>query len=629
MLNVFRKKAQSTLIQGLVLMIAVVFVFWGVGSNMNKNRNSVATVNGEEISLKDFQRSYDRAVENMRNQFGGQIPPGLLEKMGIKQQVLGQLVQTELFRQGGKKMGITVSDLAVQKVVEKTPVFQKDGHFDLAFYKRVLSQNRLTPKSYENGLKADLLTQRVTGAIGSFTVVPDAAVNSFQAYSDEEIKLAFVTFNPVDFEDKVSVQEEELSAWFEKNKEKFRSDPQIRLKYLFFGFDEDAAGITLSDEDLRKQYEAEKSTFTTPEKRHARHILFKVTENDSEAVKAEKKKEAEKVLALAKQGKDFAKLAQEYSEGPTRERGGDLGIFSRGRMVPSFDDAVFTLKTGEVSDLVQTRFGYHIIKVEEIFPASTRSFDVVKDNLASSMKKQRARGLTFTRGTTAYEGIMRAGSLEKYGQLNHETIAETDFFTRSTPPKDVPADKKFLEKAFSLNQGELSSLIELPDGYAIIFVDERKTPALPTLADVREKAVAGFTKEKAVDLARKAADDFLALSREKKGIEGAAEGVKVTTTPFLKRSASAGKDLPPAQVIQEGFTLPWKEKVAKKSLKVGKVFYVYEVADRRLNSEGIDDARKKQIRERLLASSRRVLIQSWLTGMQEKAKIWTNDSFLK
>ncbi len=629
MLNVFRKKAQSTLIQAMVVMIAVVFVFWGVGSSMNKNRNSVATVNGEEISYKDFQRSYERAVDNMRRQFGGQIPPGFLEKLGLKQQVLGQLIQTELFRQGGKAMGIMVSDLAVQREIEKTPVFQKDGHFDLSRYKQVLAQNRLTPTSYENGLKSDLLTRRVTRAIGSFAVVPDTLVQDYQAYIDEEIKLSYIAFNAADFEDRVEVKEADLAAWFEKNKEKYRSAPKVRLQYLFFDFDTDAAGVKVSEEDLKAKYESEKASYQVPEKRHARHILFKVTEGDDDTVRAAKKKQAEKVLELARQGEDFAKLAEKYSEGPTRERGGDLGSFARGRMVPAFDKAVFSMKPGEVSDLVKTRFGYHIIKVEEIFPASTRSFDLVKDNLAASIKKQKAKGLTFTRGTKAYEDIMRAGSLEKYGQLDQKKIVETDFFSRNEPPKGITADSKFLDTAFSLKKGELSSLVELPEGYAIIYVNDVQQPALPELAAVRDRVVAGFKKEKSVELARKAADDFLAASRKKGSFAETPEPGKIITSSFLKRSAAAGKDVPPVPVIEDAFALPWKEKLAQKSIKAGRSYYVFEVVDRRLDSAAIDDAARKKMRQQLKASSQRALTQSWLTGMQEKAKIWTNPAFLK
>ncbi len=630
MLNVFRKKAQSTLIQGMVLMIAVVFVFWGVGSSLNKNRNSVATVNGVEITFKEFQTAYDRAVDNLRNQFGGQIPAGFLEKLGIKKQVIAQLVQAELIRQGGQEMGITVSPVAVQKEIQKMEVFQKDGHFDLDLYKKLLSRNKLTPKSFENGIMADQLSRRVTGEIGSFAVVPETAVKDWLAYTNEEIQLVYAAVDAADFEEKVEVKEDELVSWFGKNKEKYRSEPQVHLQYLFFDYDDDAAKLDISEDELKAKYEADKSSYEIPEKRHARHILFKVAATDSDELRAEKKKKAEEVLALARKGDDFATLAKEYSEGPTKERGGDLGIFSRGRMVPAFDEAVFSMDSGEVKGPIETRFGYHIIKVEEIIPATTRSFEEVQGNLAASMKKQKAKGMSFKRGTKTYEDIMRTGSLAKYAQLDKEPVHTTDFFPRSAPPEGITSDTLFLDTAFTLKKGELSSLVELSQGYAILFVDDVQAPSVPELAAVRDRVVADFKKDKAIELARKAADKLLADSREKKSLkEAAADYVTLQTSTFVKRATPAGKEVPPVELIKDGFKLNWKDTLPTKTIKIGKSFYVYEVVDRRVGDEDVDEKEMTQIKNQLLSSIRRKLTGSWLAGVQETAEIWTNTQFLK
>jgi peptidyl-prolyl cis-trans isomerase D len=630
MLNVLRKQAQSTLIQGLVLVIAIVFVFWGVGANMNNNRNSAATVNGEEITFQQFQRAYDRTVENFRQLFGGQVPPGLLEGMGIKQQVLGQLIQAELLRQGGEEMGIVVSDLVAQREIKKMAAFQQDGNFDLERYKAVLSQNRMTPTSFENGLKADLQTARVTDSVGSFAMVPDSAVKDWLAYTGEEIKLAYVSFDPAAFEKKVEVKDDELSAWFEKNQEKYRSEPKVRLEYLFFGFAEDGKKVELSDEELKDRYESDKATYQTPEQRHARHILFKVEKGDSDDVRAEKKKKAAEVLALARQGKDFAELARKYSEGPTKERGGDLGFFGRGRMVPSFDEVVFSMKAGDISEVVETPFGYHVIKLEEIRPATGRSFEQVKDNLAKSVRQEKARGLTFKRASKTYEEIMRAGSLEKYGQNGKEKVITTDYFSRSKPLDGVTAEPEFLAAAFGLNKGELSSVVELKDGYTVIFVNDIQEPALPELAAVRERVVADYTKEKAVDLAAQAAADLLAAGREKGGIKAAAGSEQqVLESDFLKRSAPAAAGAPPAQVLQDSFNLSWKDKLAPAPVQVGTTSYVYEIIERRPGGEEADAARLEQVREQLLAADRNALITSWLGRVRERAKIWTNSTLFQ
>ena len=629
MLNVLRKQAQSTLIQGLVLVIAIVFIFWGVGSNLNNNRTAIALVNDVEISYQDFQRAYDQAVENFQQQFGGQVPAGLIKQMGLKKQVVNQLIQAELLRQGGHEMGIKVTELLTQQEINKMAAFQENGQFNIDRYKTVLSQNRMTPTSFEGGIAADLQTARVTKDIAAFAMVPDSAVKDWLAYTDEEIKLDYVVFNSPDFEDKVEVDEKELAAWFTDNRAKYRSEPELKLEYLFFGYDD--SQVDISDEVLKARYESDKASYQQPEQRHARHILFKVAEGDADFVRADKKKKAEEVLLLARQpGSDFAALAKEYSEGPSKEQGGDLGFFAARQMVAPFDQAVFALQTGEISDLVETPFGYHIIKLEEVRPATVRSFEQVKDNLAATMKKQQSRGVTFKRATETYEAIMRAGSLDKYGEEGKEKVVTTDYFTRSKVPEGIMQDPRFIEAAFKLKKGELSSIVELDAGYAVVFVNDIKEPALPELDAVQDQATADYKKEKAVDLARKAAIELLTASQEKNDLSQAVTAEQqVQITDLLKRSKSTGQDTLPPQVLQDAFTLPWKDKLAISPVQVADSYYVYEISERQPGTAELDAEQMEQIRKQLQTSVRNELLSSWLGNVQAKAKVWINEPLLE
>ncbi|MCI5130281.1 MAG: hypothetical protein D3904_01875 [Candidatus Electrothrix sp. EH2] len=633
MLNILRKKAQSPLIQVLVLVIAIVFIFWGVGGPGNKNRTAVATVNKVGISYKDYVEAYNRAADNVRQRFGGKIPPALLEQLGIQQQVLRQLIRSELVRQGGEKIGVRVSDLMVQEHIKNMEVFRENGKFNQQRYENLLAQNRMTPTVFENSIKSDIRADRVTGDIAGFALIPESEVDRWLAYSEEEIKLAYVRFQAADFEDKVEVTEEELATWFSANKKNYRSEPKIRLKYLVFNLNDDKDQVEPSEEEIRALYESRKESYKQPEQRHARHILFKTAEGDSEAVQAEKKKKAEEVLQLArKEESDFSALAREYSEGPTKERGGDLGFFSQGRMVPAFDRAVFSLQPGEISDVVETPFGYHIIKLEEIRPESVRSYEQVRDNLAATLKKQKAKTLAFQRVTKAYEGIMRSGSLEKYSAEGEADIQTSDYFSRGDLPEGMINDPKFIDVAFSLKQGELSSIVEIDDGYSILFVDDIKKPERPELDAVRERVVADYTKEKSEELAAQAADELLAASREQGGLEQAVQEEQenkpeVKVTDFLRRSAS-GKDLPP-QLIQEGFKIPWKQKLADAPVQVGTSYYLFEVAERKAGTEQADAAQRDEARKKLLASARQELVAAWIAGLQAGSTITTNQALIK
>lgn len=629
MLNMLRKQAQSTVIQVMVLAIIVVFVFWGVGTNFMNKRNSVAVVNGESISVRDFQNSYDRALENYRQQFGGSIPRDLLKKMDLKRQVLGQLIRGELLRQGGRAMGIPVSKLAIQQKIKNMAVFQQNSRFDMKRYRAVLSQNKMTPSSFEAGLRHDLMIQQVSDSIRGFALVDDSEVQDRLDYANEEVKLAYVVMKGKDFQDKVEVKDKDLAAWYERHKDNYRSEPKIRLKYLYFDFARYMDKVKPADSAVKAQYEAEKAKFIVPEQRHARHIFFKVARTAGNQVREAEKKKAEAVLQLVRGGMDFAAAARKYSEGPTAANGGDLGFFSRGRMVKSFDDVVFSLKPGEISGVVESPFGYHIIKLVEVRPAFTRPYDQVKDEIASAMKRRQAKAQAFKRASSAYEDIIRAGSLKKYSRKNKsEKVIETGYFARSAPPKTIVADPRFLQEAFRLKKGELSSLVETGNGYAILFVDDIRTPVIPALKAVRDRVVADYRQEKGVELARQAAESLLQAAREKKGLAAVVGGtIRRQESGYLKRSAT-GNGIPP-QVVVQAFALSLKHPLPKKPVAAGGKFYVFQLLERREGAENSNEATRQQLKARLLASAQSRLLTDWLGYMQSKSKIWTNSQILQ
>ncbi|MCW5212082.1 SurA N-terminal domain-containing protein [Desulfobulbus sp. TB] len=636
MLNILRKRAQSPLIQGLVLVIAIVFIFWGFGGNQGNNRTAVATVNKVNITYQDYVQAYNQATENFRQQFGEKIPSALMEQMGIKQQVLDQLIQSELLRQGGEEIGVRVSDLMAQEKIKKMEVFHEKGRFNQQRYEDLLARSRMTPTVFENSIKSDLRIQRITDDIAGFVLVSDYEVDRWLAYNEEEIQLNYVQLNAADFEKNVVIQDDELSTWFAAKKKNYQSEAKIRLKYLSFNVKENLDQVKPDEEEIRTLYESRKESYQQPEQRHARHILLKTNEGDTEADRTEKKGKAEEVLQLARtEGSDFSELAKEYSEGPTKERGGDLGFFAQGRMVPAFDQAIFALQPDEISEVVETQFGYHIIKLEEIRPATVRTFEEVQDNLAVTLKKQQAKALTFQQVTKAYEGIMRSGSLEKYSKEGKVEITTSDYFSQTELPEGMIKDPKFITTAFNLKKGELSSIVETGEGYAILFVDDIQKPALPELDTVREQVVADYTKEKADELAAKAADQLLAASKEQGGLQQAIQAQEIEdkpeikTTAFLHRNAPSGNDLPPNQLIQESFAMPWNEKMAKTPVHVGSSYYLFEVVERKNETDKVDAAQRDEARKKLLASAQQELFSAWMAGLQARSKIATNTSLLQ
>lgn len=625
MLNFLRKNAQSVIIQVVVVVIAIVFVFWGVGANLKDNANAIAIVNGKEIGYREFQQSYERAVENYKQQFGGQMPQGFLESIGLKEQVVNQLIQSELLRQGAEKIGVIVSKEATQRKIQEMAVFNRNGRFDLVNYKTVLERNRLSPTAFEAGIQNDLALNRVVDAIKSFTNVSGKEVQNWIDYTDQEIKLAYTVFRSDNYMSQVKVVEDELQTWYATNKHSYKMPSQNKLQYLFFNYADDLKQVAVSDDDVQKYYQENSAAYNTAEQRRARHILFKVAADASPETRMAKKTEAEKVLAQIQSKGDFSQLATQYSEDSSKSKGGDLGLFSRGKMVQPFENAVFSLKKGEVSGLVETPFGYHIIKLEEIIPEKTQALGEVSESIRKELVNKGGKAITFKRASTAYEDIIKAGSLAKYSAGSGQPLSRTDFFAQNNPPQDsVVRDRSFLQAVFALKKGELSSIVEIGSGYAIIFVDDIKESVVPDISGVRDRVVADFKKVKSIDLARAAAEDMLKTVREKLDWPASQDRKE---SEYLKRIGTSASI--PDQVRQDAFAHVGQVVFPEKIITVDNAFYVYQIIDSRQGKDMMDNNKRHDLEQQLLVVQNNKLMADWLGQLRKEAKIWTNAQMLK
>jgi peptidyl-prolyl cis-trans isomerase D len=641
MLSILRRKAQSPLIQATVLIIALVFIFWGVGTSQKGGRNAVATVNDEVIAFQDYQKAYDQNITNLRNQFGGTLPKGLLDSLDIKSQVINQLIQRILLRQGAEEMGILVSKKEIKQAIEEMEAFRTNGAFDLQQYEAILSASRMTPTLFEASMQADLLTSKVLDNLGRFTKVADHEVASRFLYDNEKIQLEYVAFTPAAFKEKVAVDDAGLAAFYEGNKDRYKTEPEIQLSYLFFSTEETADSAAYSDEVVRSYYERNINQYSQPEQRRARHILFTSSPQDPPDIREKKLQQAEDVLQQARAGADFAELARLYSEGPSGPQGGDLGLFSRGRLVKPFEEAVFALEKGGISDIVETSFGYHIIKLEEIVPPHLTPLAEVQEDIRANLSKEAAKSSAFAAASKAYEDIILAGSMEKYAAAGATAVLETEFFTRQSPPasdgspaRKIVSNPLFLNTAFSLQKGELSSLVDLGTSYAIIYVKDLKQPVIMDLDEVREQVQENYIADRAEQLAREAAEQFLARLREtgaekadwEEGIQQL--GLKLQETDFLDRASNGGGLELPTSAIEQGFRLsaehPYPEEIAINNT----TFYVYKFQQKKEPTAANMAAKEEELRSLLLEEKKRDLLTAWLENQESRAEITINDKLL-
>ena len=636
MLDLLRKKTQSPFIQGTILIIVLVFIFWGVGSGINDNLNIVATVNNEGIPYEDFQKAYNQLTTQYRNQFGGNLPKGLLENLDLESQTIDQLIQRTLLRQGAREMGIMVSNLEVQQAVEKMEAFRTNGSFNVEQYKNILSSSGMMPSSFEASMRTDLLSGKVLSHLARFAKLTPLEVNEQFGFDNKEISIEYISFSGSDFKEAIEAGDEELLSFYEENKNNYMTDPQVKLNFLLFPYKADEK-LVITDEEIESFYRQNFNRYSIPEQRSARHILIKTSEEDSEDALSEKLNRAEQVLELAKTGEDFTELAKQFSEGPTGPKGGDLGSFSRGRMVKPFDDAVFALNEGEISDIVETQFGFHVIKVEKIEPAHTRALEEVKDEITFQLQKQKGNELAFTGATEAYEKIILAGSLEKFSQQNTDiTVDQTEFFPRKSPEKSgftegMINEPAFLNAAFTLNKGELSSLIETAKGYAIIFAADKKVPEISLLDDVKEQVQQDYISVKSDTMAQETAQAMLASLKEKGSVDLVAEATKhgktLENSGYITRNGSADSTLP-TQIVTLGFELSDETPYPEEIVSDNGAFYVFRVMEMRQPSPDLYTEKEKEFKTALLERKKGTLLASWLANVRSKAEIEINEQFL-
>lgn len=626
MLQILRKKAQSPFIQAIVVIIALVFIFWGVGTNLG-NKNQVAiVVNGEEISFQHFQQAYDRAYQEMAARFGGNMPKGLAETFGLKQQVINQVVQTALLRQGAAAMGIVVSGEEIREVIEDMPQFQDLGSFSIDKYKSILAANKMAPAKFEQTIRLDHLSEAAVQRIAGFSAVAtDQEIEEIYSRRNEKVAVAYAKISPSDYLAQVNIDDDALATWFESTKEKYKSEPQLKLRYLSYTFNAIGDKVTIDSPKIEEYYNANKRSFQIPEQRRARHILFKVEEKDSAEVDKAKAAKAADIAKQAKGGADFAALAKEHSEDASKGTGGDLGFFGKGQMVPAFEEAVFAMQPGEVSEVVRTQYGYHLIKLEEIKPSSTQSLEEVQDKITATLKRKEAESLTFQLANEAYEKIIAAGNLDKYGQANPEAeLKSTDFFSKSSAPAELKGDPQFLEKLFELNKGELSSLIKGQSGYLIAFAEERKEPEIPALETIKAQATADYRKAKAAELAETAAKEVLSEVKGGKSFEAAVKEKALTLKEsglLTQQGGNEEKSEFPATLLPGAFLLSSGSPVPENPGRVGEDFFVFAFLKREIPKMPDDEGEKKLYRETLQRFKQQQLLAAWLRHMEAEAKI--------
>jgi peptidyl-prolyl cis-trans isomerase D len=545
---------------GLVCLAFVIFYIPDFlrSSGADASGDTIAKVEGQEITAGEFRRNYEAQLQAYRSAYGGNVSEQLLKQLGIETQLVQQMVDERAALAEADRLGITVSDEEVRQRIFSLPAFQENGAFiGEQRYQQLLRLNRppMSPAEFEDNIRRQLTIEKLRAALTDWMSIPDSELEKEYHQRNDKVKLAVVSFTADKFRPQVTATDAEVAAYFDAHKADFKVPEKRKIRYLLIDIDALKSKIVIPAADVERTYNNNIEQYTTPEQVRASHILLKTDGKDDAAVKAK----AEEILKQARNGADFAELARKYSEDTeSAKNGGDLDYFPRGRMVPEFDQAVFSMQPGQISDLVKTQYGYHIIKLVDKKPATTRTLAEVRQQIVDQLQYERAQAQAADLAQKLEKEITKPSDLDRVAKAQGLTVQESGFFARDEPILGLGPSPEAATRAFDMKPGDVAGPVRTSRGFAFESLVAKQDPYIPKLDEVKDRVKDEVLKGKAKDLATEKAAELAAKLKTAGDFDKAAKaaGVEAKTTDLITRDAPI-PDLGVAPAVDDAaFTLP-------------------------------------------------------------------------
>ncbi len=513
---VHRKK---TIVQIILFLVMLPFLFWGIQSYRNESQMSaVATIEGEEIPRWEFDQALRNQHERLRNMLKDNFNSAMLDNPEMRLAVLEGLIQQKIMHREAEDIGLTVLDSRLASEIQSISAFHdENGKFSYQRYEELLRRQQMTPVIFEGRVGAEILQQQLLEPLSNSAMVADTMVQTVIRLSEVKRVIDQVEIAPDQYLSEVNPDEEAIKAYYDQYQAEFLLPERVRIEYLVLSLNDLAQQETVSSEEVRNYYEEHQSDYGQPEERQASHILIAVTDS-SEDEKAEAKRKAEDILAQVTQDPEkFAELAKEFSDDSgSAKSGGELGFLGKGVLVKEFEDVLFQMEPNEIRGLVETPFGFHIIKLSEIKPAKVATVEEVEDSIEETLKRQKITG-RFGEIAEEFSNIVYEQSdslLSAADRFNLTVKQPNDWINkRSREPLEI-ASEKLMQALFSddvIKEGRNTEAIEvMPDTFVSARVLEHKQAAAQSLEVVRDQIIQKLKLQLAAEKTGKEGNDKLA-----------------------------------------------------------------------------------------------------------------------
>jgi peptidyl-prolyl cis-trans isomerase D len=578
--------------------------------------DTVAKVGDETITISDVRQQLDQIRQ--RNQV-----PQQLEGIYV-QQILKQLLFEKEIEYEAKRLGITVSDQErADRIRQFLPTaFNGNTFVGMDRYAaEVQSRFQLSVPVFEELVRQGLLEEKFRKLVtDGISVGPNDLQDEFR-YKNEKVKLDYVLIKPEDLDSKISPDESEIKAYFEKNRAKYQVPEKRVVRFALVDLNQIRQSLQISEDQLKAQYQQNIQQYQVPNRVHVEHILL-MTVGKPDAEVEEIKKKAADILQQIKKGAKFEDLAKKYSEDPgTKDKGGDLGFIGQGQTVPEFEKTAFSLNPGQVSDLVRTQYGFHIIKVLEKEAAHTKTFDEVKESLRTPLLLSQADKQASDTADQLSAAIRKSNkvSLDDLAKQFHLTVGETRPVSATDPLLELGNSQDAKDAIFRLRTGELSLPVRTDRGYVVLSVKGIQTAHPGTLEEVRDRVLDDLKREKSTELARSKAEELNKRAKGGEKFDAAAKalGLESKTSEAIARNGSlpgvaSGKQLAAAFNLKPGDVAA--------PLSLGQNWLIFRVAERQEPNPDDFEKQKKELAAEVLQNKRNLAFEAFRSSLESRLK---------
>lgn len=507
-------------VQFFLALIMLPFAFWGIDSFRGADNGSeVATVGSSRISLQELQQALREQQDRLRQQFGRELPAGMMDSPEIRRAVLDTLVNQRVLMLHAAKSHLVVDDMQLSEAIQSASPFQEDGKFSRKLYDAFVNSKNMSQAEFEHRLRQDISQQRALSTVREGAITVRAAADRWIAALQESREVSEAQIKPEQFTGQVKLEADAIKTYYDANRKTLEAPEQLRAEYLVLSQDVLAAQINVSDQEIINWYQdkAHADRYKLGEERHASHILILAAKDAPEAaVKAAQAKAVDVLAQVRKTPTEFARLAKQYSQDTgSAEKGGDLGWFGRGMMVKPFEDAVFSLKENAISDIVRSDFGFHIIKLAGVKAARVKPIEQVRAEIADEIKRQGAAkkyaelAESFT--NTVYE---QADSLKPAIDKFKLAAQQSPWLVKGGAVSGPLGHPKLMAALFAddaiKNKRNTEAVEVAPNTLIAARILEHKPATLPSLEAVKPEIEKRLVREEAAKLAIKEGQSRLA-----------------------------------------------------------------------------------------------------------------------